>query len=147
MKWVRSHSMVAGIKTLPKTSDERASELRIEIPGDPAHVRAVRLVAVDAAVRAGFDCDDADDLRIAVDEMCHTLLAGSSGPLSVRFDVAPGRVDVEVTAPQSESSPPFRLNWLSERIVRAVSDRFELLEGPSDLRFSLRKCATSGEVR
>lgn len=139
--------MVASIKTLPDTSDERATELRIEIPRDPAHVRVVRLVAVDAADRAGFDCDDADDLRIAVDEMCHTMMAGAGGPLSVRFDVAPGCVDVEAVAPQSESSPPFRLSWLSERIVRAASERFELFEGPSDLRLSLRKRATNGDVR
>lgn len=139
---------MAAIDAPPDALRPHASELRIEIPPDPSHVRAVRLVAVDAANRAGFDCDDADDLRIAVDEFCHTLMASVDGELAVRFDVVPGCVDVEASASHQDSRrPPFCLSQLSELILTAVSDRFELVEAPSELRFALRKLATNGVSR
>src|SRR5258705_12262941 len=45
--------------------------LRLQVPATVEHLRTVRLVAADAAERAGFDCDQTDDIRIAVDELCH----------------------------------------------------------------------------
>jgi hypothetical protein len=139
--------MTVSIDALPDVSGSRASELRIEIPGDAAHVRAVRLVAADAANRAGFDCDDADDLRIAIDEICHTLMGSIDGDLTVRFEVRPGCVDVVASTSHQGSYRPIRLTQLSERILTAVSDRFELVEGPSESRFALRKFATKGTRR
>jgi Histidine kinase-like ATPase domain len=139
--------MAASVDALPDAVRTRASELRIEIPRDPAHVRAVRLVAADAANRAGFDCDDADDLRIAVDEICHALMASVNGDLVVRFDVRPGCVDVEASGTYQESSAPFRLSQLSDLILTTVTDTFELVEAPSELRFALHKRATSGATR
>jgi Histidine kinase-like ATPase domain len=140
-------AMAASIAVLPDALRPRASELRIEIPRDPAHVRAVRLVAADAAIRAGFDCDDADDLRIAVDEICHALIASVEGDLAVRFDVRPGCVDVKASGSHQESRPAFCLSQLSERILAAVTDTWEFTEVPSEVRFTLRKLATSGASR
>jgi len=139
--------MAASLHALPDLPVSHASELRIEIPGDPAHVRVARLVAADAAGRAGFDCDDADDLRIAVDEMCHTLMASATGDLSLRFEIRPGRVDVTIGARSRGSVRPFALHELSEMILTAVTDGHELVATPSELRILAAKRATPPAAR
>src|SRR5712691_12982168 len=60
-------------------------ELRLQVPPTIEHLRTVRLVAADAADRAGFDCDETDDLRIAVDEVCHAVLKSTEAPITVGF--------------------------------------------------------------
>lgn len=136
--------MTASLHAVPDLPVSHTSELRIDIPGDPAHVRVARLVAVDAAGRAGFDCDDADDLRIAVDEMCHTLMASATGDLSLRFDIRPGSVDVVVSARPRGSVRPFALHELSEMILSAVADSYDLVATPSELRVLLSKRVVVG---
>jgi hypothetical protein len=126
------------VEVPPSAFDPTSSELRVEVPGDRDHVRVVRLVAADAADRAGFDCDRADDVRIAVDELCHAVMASTDAPMTVRFVIAPGRIDVHGHATRGETRRRFALCELSERILRAVSDSFELREEPSGLRFTLR---------
>ena len=140
-------TMTASLHAVPDLPVAQTSELRIDIPGDPAHVRVARLVAVDAAGRAGFDCDAADDLRIAVDEMCHTLMASVAGDLTLRFDIRPGGVDVIVSARPRGSVRPFALHELSEMILTAVADSFELVETPSELRVLLSKRVAGGAGR
>ena len=39
--------------------------------------RTARLVAADAAVRAGLDCEEIEDFRIAVDELCHLVMSAT----------------------------------------------------------------------
>ena len=69
-------------------------ELRLQVPATIEHLRTVRLVAADAADRAGFDCDETDDLRIAVDEVCHAVLKSTEAPITVGFSTEPGLVRV-----------------------------------------------------
>ena len=57
-------------------------QLRLQVPPTVEHLRTIRLVAADAANRAGFDCDETEDLRIAVDEVCHAVLRSTEAPIS-----------------------------------------------------------------
>ena len=98
--------MLTSVTTPPGTVESISSELRLVVPNDPAHVRAIRLLAVDAATRAGFDCDRADDLRIAVDELCHAVLDCTDAPLSVGFTIAGDAVQVEGEALRSGEFVP-----------------------------------------
>jgi hypothetical protein len=124
--------------TLAAARAPSTSELRLEVPCGAAHVRVVRLVAVDAAERAGFDCDAVDDLRIAVDELCHALTVCTDAVVSVRFLVSDGQVAVEGSANRGAAVVAFRLSPVSQQIVRAISESFELIDGSSQVRFSLR---------
>lgn len=113
-------------------------ELQLYIPAASEHLRTVRLVVADAAERAGFDVDETDDLRIALDELCHAVLRTSDAPMLVAFAVQPGRVEVRGVA-TSRGWRRVELSPISELIVDAVSDRYELVAGPRELRFSLVK--------
>ena len=57
------------------------------VPPYSEYLRTVRLVAADAAVRAGLDYDEVEDFRIAVDELCHLLMSSTDHEISVSFGV------------------------------------------------------------
>jgi hypothetical protein len=118
-------------------------ELRLQVPATVDHLRTVRLVAADAAERAGFDCDETDDLRIAVDELCHAGMNSSDGPITLDFAVAPGRVEVRGAAKRASRARPLEMSQLSALIVDSVTESFELTDGPRDVGFSLVKHAAS----
>jgi Histidine kinase-like ATPase domain len=116
-------------------------ELRLQVPADVGHLRTVRLVAADAADRAGFDCDETDDLRIAVDELCHAVLRSTDSPIVVGFSVEPGVVEVRGIAARDGALRPLQLSPMSHLIVDSVSDEVELIDGSSEIRFALVKRA------
>ena len=118
-----------------------ACQLRLQVPPTVEHLRTVRLVAADAANRAGFDCDETDDLRIAVDEVCHAVLRSTEAPITVGFSTEPGLVEVRGAAHHAGIRRPLQLAPLSQLIVDAVSDEVELTDGSAGIRFSLVKRA------
>jgi hypothetical protein len=122
-------------------------ELCLQIPATVEHLRTVRLVAADAAERAGFDCDETDDLRIAVDEMCHAVLKSTDAPIVVGFSVAPGVVEVRGAAERRGADRALQLSRLSQLIVGSVSDDVELIDDSSEIRFVLSKHAATTAAR
>ena len=114
-------------------------QLRLQVPPTVEHLRTVRLVAADAANRAGFDCDETDDLRIAVDEVCHAVLRSTEAPITVGFSTEPGLVEVRGAADHAGIRRPLHLAPLSQLIVDAVSDEVELADGSAGIRFLLVK--------
>ena len=112
-------------------------ELRLQVPPSIEHLRTVRLVAADAANRAGFDCDQTDDLRIAVDEVCHAVLKSTEAPITVGFSAEPGLVRVQGAAPREGALRPLHLPRISQLIVDAVADDVEIVDGSAGIRFTL----------
>ena len=112
-------------------------ELRLQVPPTIEHLRTVRLVAADAANRSGFDCDQTDDLRIAVDEVCHAMLKSTDAPITIGFCAEPGLVRVQGAAPREGALGPLHLPRMSQLIVDAVSDDVEIVDGSSSIRFTL----------
>ena len=122
-------------------------KLRLQVPPTIEHLRTVRLVAADAADRAGFDCDETDDLRIAVDEVCHAVLRSTEAPITVGFSTEPGLVRVTGAAQRQGAMRPLHLPRLSQLIVDAVSDDVEIVDGSGGIRFTLMKRAGRGDAR
>jgi serine/threonine-protein kinase RsbW len=119
-------------------TEATARDLRLLVPVGGEHLRAARLVAADAGERAGFDCDATDDLRIAVDELCHSLMRLTDHPIVLAFWVDDGKVTIEGTAvPRSAEVP--RLPALAETILRGTTDFFELVEHDGAVQFLLVK--------
>jgi hypothetical protein len=112
-------------------------ELRLQVPPTVEHLRTVRLVAADAANRAGFDCDQADDLRIAIDEVCHAVLKSTEAPITVGFSAEPGLVRIQGAARREGALRPLHLPRISQLIVDAVADDVEIVDGSAGIRFTL----------
>ena len=120
-----------------------ARDLRLLVPPSPQHLRAVRLVAADTGGRAGFDCDQTDDLRIAVDELCHSVMRGAGGPITLVFEADDGRVTIEGSARFRRAPGAPLLDPLSDAILHSVSDFFEIVDSPPDVRFMLMMARAS----
>jgi hypothetical protein len=109
----------------PRAADDEATVVRLEIPAASSVVRAARLVASGLASTAGFDVDDVDDMRIAVDELCAVLFElGAGGVVSVTFTTRPGEVEVlGQTVASEEPVDPARFS-LSVQILNAACGEF-----------------------
>jgi serine/threonine-protein kinase RsbW len=122
---------------------EDQAEIEVSVPADPAYIRVVRLAASGVASLAGLDVEKIEDLKIAVDEMCSTLIEiGTGTPLHVRFaPLFDGsttiRVDVEALVDPSVGRDEHRFA-LSQTILGAVADHHELVVGENgDSRYSM----------
>jgi serine/threonine-protein kinase RsbW len=110
--------------------EQEHNEGRIELvlPADSRLVRVARLVASGVATTAGFDVEEIEDLRIAVDELCTALVeGGDGGPLLLGFDLGDGEVSIlgTTTASGVAAFEPERLA-LSRQILAVVVDDHEL---------------------
>src|SRR5262249_26629714 len=114
-------------------------EFRLQIPPTLEHLRTVRRVAADAAHRAGCASDETDDLRIAIDEVCHAVLRSTEAPITVGFSTEPGLVEVRGAATHEGIRRPLHLAPMSQLVVDAVSDEVELADGSAGGRFTLVK--------
>ena len=96
-----------------------------------------RILAAGVASRVGFTLDEVDDLRIAIDEVCFSLVgpSGRDGIVSVTYKLLPDGLVVEGEGHFVDGMhhEPL-LSPLSMQILRAVTDECELeagLEGPT----------------
>lgn len=122
---------------------ENAADEPIELlfPADPRLVRVARLVASGVATTAGFDVEEVEDLRIAVDEVCAALLEGGSGRrLRLQFNVDDNEVRVIGSTPASSggSFEDERLK-LSRQILAVVVDEHSIEADHGEVHVRLRK--------
>lgn len=118
--------------------------IELTIPADPRLLRLVRLVASGLASTAGFDVDELDDLRIAVDEAVTALLEGGDGSsLPIHFRVDGREVAMTGSTPASSSDPldAARLE-ISTQILAAVCDEHDLSVERNEVR--VRICRRAG---
>ena len=109
-------------------------ELSIPVAADL--VVLARLTASTVAARANFDVEEIEDLRLAVDELCISVVHDrSDGRLSLRFTRDDDEVEVScrllpASGGRSTGSLTPTENGLSERILDALVD--EHGHGPED---------------
>jgi len=126
-------------ETRPRVENE--DEVCLLVPPHSCHLRAVRLVAAEAGGRAGLDVSELDDLRIAVDELCYTVMAATDQRLLVRVVVRDGRVVVRGVGQLRAGATAPSLPNVSELIVDAVSDRYVFAQDGDKLSFVVVKQA------
>jgi hypothetical protein len=105
------------------TSSAGRSVIRLELPVDVRVIRIARLVVGGLAATAGFDVEEIDDLRIAVDEGCGALFEmGDGSPVNLMFAVEGQQV--EVAGHTSSDTPQFDSTRfrLSDQILSAACD-------------------------
>ena len=116
----------------------------LTVPPSSEYLRTARLVAADAAVRAGLDYDEVEDFRIAVDELCHLLMSSTDHEISVSFGSSGARVIARGRAQRRPGSPLAPLNELSRAIIDSVADHHELTDRDDELGFAVMKESAGG---
>jgi anti-sigma regulatory factor (Ser/Thr protein kinase) len=119
---------------------EQPVEIRLIIPGAAEFLRLARLAAADAGSRAGLTYDEIEDLRIGVDELCHTVMRpDGTGVVTLVFRMLDDGIEVEGEGPPVDTAGETKPSELSRTIVAAVVDEHELDREGDKLRFRLSK--------
>jgi serine/threonine-protein kinase RsbW len=85
-----------GSTELTEPSVEQSEVIELTIPATPDRLVLARLVTGAVASRIGFDVEEIDDLKLAVDELCLSSVGGASkGTLHLRF--AAGTEDIQIS--------------------------------------------------
>jgi serine/threonine-protein kinase RsbW len=79
----------------------RADRLELRVPTTATQLPAVRAMAADLAMRMDYDLDSVEDLRLAVDEACATLVLVADGdaPLTVVFETTRSGLHIDAWVP------------------------------------------------
>jgi len=112
------------------------------MPAGPEFVRLARVTASGLASRLGFSFDEIEDLRLAVDELCHAVMtpSGRAGSMSLRYSVEPGSgICVEASGHFDPGGPPLALSELAHQILSALTDEHDLREDPDEPAVWFRK--------
>lgn len=110
-------------------------EIRLDIPAAPEYLRLARLAVADVGARAGWSYEDIDDLRIAVDELCYAIGAGTEhGRLTLSYHVS--GATIEVRGAGTDTTPLAAPGELARAIIAAVVDDFDLDVEARSFRFS-----------
>jgi hypothetical protein len=121
-------------------------EVRLTMPAQPQLLRVARLTAAGLAGRLGFNFDEIEDVKIAVDELCFALVGtkGREGDLTVTYRLLPDALEIEGTGAFGGGAPQPVPSELSAQILAAVVDEHELTRDGDELRFRLRKQRAAG---
>jgi hypothetical protein len=121
-------------------TDVHGEEIKLTMPAVPQLLRVARLTAAGLAGRLGFNFDEIEDVKIAVDELCFALVGtkGRDGDLTVTYRLLPDALEIEGSGVFGGAASPVP-SELSAQILAAVVDEHELTRDGDQLRFRLRK--------
>ena len=102
-------------------------EVHLELPAPPEFVRLARVTATGLASRAGFSIDEVEDLRLAIDELCFTLIGskGREGRLELRYRLDGTELEVHGSLDGENLEAPHLSDW-SDQILDALVDEHEV---------------------
>jgi len=104
----------------------RAERLELRVPTTPTQLPAVRAMAGDLAMRMDYDLDSVEDLRLAVDEACATLVLVGTGdsPLTVVFETTRSGLHIDAWVPTEEATdvPRDGFGWA---VLQTLADNVE----------------------
>jgi len=111
--------------------------IRLTVPAALEYVRIVRLTASGVASRLGFDVEEIEDLRVAVDELASLVVeAADGGELAVAFAVQNDMLRIEGEAPTAPGRENARVDELTAQILAAVVEEWELETRDGIVRFA-----------
>src|SRR5688500_9610743 len=117
------------------------------MPASPDLLRVARLTAAGLANRVGFNVDEVEDVKIALDELCFGLLGAGAGAgtLDRRFVLEPGALGVEGARPadgahdRDEETTEF-----AALLLAALVDEHDIRRDADSVRFRLVKRQLGG---
>ncbi len=110
-----------------KPKGDRIPEVHLALPAIPEFVRLARVTATGLASRAGFSIDEVEDLRLAIDELCFTLIGtkGREGRLELRYRLDGSELEVHGSLNGDDVEVPHLSDW-SDQILDALVDEHEV---------------------
>lgn len=129
------------------TTADTTGPITLSFPVSAEMILLARLTGAAIASRAGFDIEETEDFRLAMDEIC-LLVAGDSseGSITLEFELGKGTVVTLCTFhPTSDSAPrPARYDNdsnFSVQILKALVDEYSLEVTPQAVCARISKSA------
>jgi hypothetical protein len=125
----------------PMQHDGADDRIELSLPPDSRYMRLARLMASGVATSCGLPLEEVEDFRIAVDELCATLIEmGDGEAVRLAFQLKDDSLVVVGTTAASgqEVIDDDRLN-LSRQILDVVTDGHGLERSGDTLAFTARK--------
>jgi serine/threonine-protein kinase RsbW len=121
--------------------DPLVDRVELSLPPDSRYMRLARLMASGVASTSGLPLEEVEDFRIAVDELCSTLIEmGDGQPIQLSFEI---RADVLVVEGRTRAgqalAPDDERLALSRQILDVVADGHQLEHLDGRVEFSARK--------
>lgn len=126
---------------LASDADRGGDRVHLVIPPSSEFLRTARLVAADAALRAGCDVDEVEDFRIAVDELCHLLMTSTDHFVHLSITSFDGHVAAHGSARSRGGTTQCALEEVSALIVAATADHHQVGSHGDSLTFDAVKRA------
>ena len=103
-------------------------EVRLAVPATPEFLRLARVTATGLASRLGFTYDEVEDLRLAIDELCYTLIgtAGRRGQVSLRYLMTADGLEIEGIGQFDDGGFELAISDLTKQILRALVDSYRI---------------------
>jgi len=120
---------------------ESTDSVHLVVPPSSEYLRTARLVAADAAVRAGLDCEEIEDFRIAVDELCHLVMSATDHFVDLWVVSVDRRVIAHGCAPSRPGAAPHQPGDLSALILEATADYYDVEDTGGEISFAVVKQA------
>jgi serine/threonine-protein kinase RsbW len=124
-----------------RNMDPLGGRIELSLPPDSRYMRLARLMASGVATTCGLPLEEVEDFRIAVDELCATLIEiGDGQPVRLCFELGGDALEVvaTTTAGRGEAIDEERLA-LSRQILDVVTDGHDLAQAGGQVSFSARK--------
>ena len=104
--------------------------MTLSLPAGPEFVRLARVTAAGLASRLGFSWDEIEDLRLAVDELCHAVIgpSGRDGVIRLHYLVEAAGLCVEGRGFFDPGGPPVGISELGHQILSALVDEHDVKE-------------------
>jgi hypothetical protein len=118
-----------------------SDEVRLVVPALPEFLRLARVTAAGLAGRLGFNYDEVEDLRLAIDELCFGLTGptGRRSTVELLYLLGDNELVVEGQGHFVDDIAPVGLTELSRVILSALVDEHYLGPGPQGPSFRLVK--------
>jgi serine/threonine-protein kinase RsbW len=125
----------------PMQHETTTDRIELSLPPDSRYMRLARLMASGVATSCGLPLEEVEDFRIAVDELCATLIEmGDGQAVRLAFQLKDDALVVVGTTAASTQGvvDDDRLN-LSRQILDVVTDGHALERSGGRLAFTARK--------
>jgi serine/threonine-protein kinase RsbW len=121
-----------------------AVEVTLVVLATNDHISFARLQTTAVAGKIGLDYDAIEDVRIAVSELCGTVIACAAPESELRLDIRGSANGLEVTgrAPMAAGAT-LESDELSDQVLAVVTDEYGYDIADGDVSFRMTRAARS----
>jgi serine/threonine-protein kinase RsbW len=119
--------MVGGWAQASAPQGQPVLSIKLQTPARAVVIPMIRTVAADLAVRANFEVNSIDDLRMAVDDACAMLvrIAGRGATLSCRFTVWAEWIEAIADVDVEQGADPLPTGSFRWQVLECLAEKVQ----------------------